>query len=228
MRENLAIYLKIALPNVIILMLDWTCFEASSLMAGMLGVKEQAVNVIILNILTVTFQVPYGIQQAGCALVGEKIGAGEVHEAKQLQKLLTTFASFVNCLELIFFYFVRDSFILIFTTQRELIELTDAIIYVVLIVIAQDFQQGALYGTLKALGQQTNSMYINIVTYYVLVIPLSYYFAFMCKVLDGEKPLGLIGLWFGFVVGLLHQIVMYSLLIEYSDWDLAIKEAKNR
>lgn len=88
--------------------------------------------------------------------------------------------------------------------------MTDDIIIVVLIVIAMDFQQGALYGALKALGQQSTAMYINIVTYYVLVIPLSYYFAFHCKVLnDGQKPLGLIGLWFGFVVGLLHQIIMY-------------------
>ena len=72
-------------------------------------------------------------------------------------------------------------------------------------------------------------MYINMVTYYVLVIPLSYFFAFRWKILDnGEKPLGLIGLWFGFVVGLLHQIVAYSLLIENSDWDLAIVEAKTR
>lgn len=38
--ENIMIYLKIGLPNVTILMLDWTAFEASSLMAGYLGVKE--------------------------------------------------------------------------------------------------------------------------------------------------------------------------------------------
>jgi len=59
--ENMGIYLKIGLPNVVILMLDWTCFEASSLMAGYLGVEEQAVNVIVLNVLLITFQIPYGI-----------------------------------------------------------------------------------------------------------------------------------------------------------------------
>ena len=135
----------------------------------------------------------------------------------------------MNCLELIIFYFIRDQFILIFTTQEHLLRITDRIILVILIVIAMDFQQGALYGPLKALGQQTNAIYVNIVTYYVLVIPLSYYFAFHCKILNGgQKPLGLIGLWFGFVVGLLHQIIMYLVLIRQSDWDLAIKQAKQR
>ncbi len=75
-------------------------------------------------------------------------------------------------------------------------------------------------GPLKALGQQTNAMYVNIVTYYVFVIPLAYFFAFKCKVLsNGEKPLGLIGLWFGFVIGLLHQIIMYSVLTKHTDWE---------
>ena len=72
-------------------------------------------------------------------------------------------------------------------------------------------------------------MYINFVTYYVLVIPFSYYFAFHCKALDdGKKTLGLIGLWFGFVIGLFHQIVMYEILIEKCDWVQASKDARNR
>lgn len=72
-------------------------------------------------------------------------------------------------------------------------------------------------------------MYVNMVTYYVFVIPMAYYFAFQCKILNnGEKPLGLIGLWFGFVVGLLHQIIMYTLLIKKCDWEQASIRAQER
>ena len=45
-----------------IILLDWTCFEITSLMAGLLGVDEQAVNIILLNLLTLSFQVGYGLQ----------------------------------------------------------------------------------------------------------------------------------------------------------------------
>lgn len=65
-----------------IILLDWTCFEITSLMAGILGVNEQAVNIILLNLLTLSFQVAYGLQQATCALVGRQIGAGNVDKAK--------------------------------------------------------------------------------------------------------------------------------------------------
>lgn len=60
-RQDLATYLKIGLPNMTIILLDWTCFEITSLMAGILGVNEQAVNIILLNLLTLSFQVGYGI-----------------------------------------------------------------------------------------------------------------------------------------------------------------------
>lgn len=154
---------------------------------------------------------------------------GQIEEAKNLQKGLRTFAMIVNCLELLIFYNIRDKMILIFTTEERLLELTNSVMIVALIVIAQDFQQGSMYGTLKALGQQTNSMYVNIVTYYVLVIPFSFYFAFHCRILDnGTKPLGVMGLWLGFVIGLLHQIIMYHVLIENTDWFKACKEARKR
>ena len=53
--DNIWIYLKIGLPNVTIIMLDWTCFEITAIMSGFLGVEEQAVNVVALNIITIVF-----------------------------------------------------------------------------------------------------------------------------------------------------------------------------
>ena len=54
-RENVGSYLMIGLPNMTIILLDWMCFQASSLMAGVIGVKEQAINIIFLNLMQLTF-----------------------------------------------------------------------------------------------------------------------------------------------------------------------------
>jgi Na+-driven multidrug efflux pump len=53
--SNIKEYLTIGIPNMIVLILDWTCFEISSIMAGLLGVNEQAVNIILLNLTTLAF-----------------------------------------------------------------------------------------------------------------------------------------------------------------------------
>ena len=48
--KNLKTYLSIGIPCVMILVLDWSCFEVSSLMAGYIGVNELAANILLLNL----------------------------------------------------------------------------------------------------------------------------------------------------------------------------------
>lgn len=100
----------------------------------------------------VVFLIPGGIQQAGCALIGSKIGAGKVQEAKELESIYNKFSIFVNCLELTLLYLIGDNLILLFTTDKSVMSRTNNLMMVMIIVIALDFQQGALYGSLKALG----------------------------------------------------------------------------
>ena len=38
--ENLGTYMSIALPNMTIILLDWTCFQCSALMVGLIGINE--------------------------------------------------------------------------------------------------------------------------------------------------------------------------------------------
>lgn len=94
--QDMATYLRIGIPNMTIIVLDWTCFEISSLLAGILGVKEQAVNIILLNLLTLSFQVGYGLQQATLALVGRQIGAGNEAKAAYYHRACML-VSFVIC-----------------------------------------------------------------------------------------------------------------------------------
>jgi len=47
---------------MMILILDWSCFEVSSLMAGYMGVNQLASNVLLLNFLVISFQFAYGVQ----------------------------------------------------------------------------------------------------------------------------------------------------------------------
>ena len=54
-----------------IIVLDWGCFEITTLMAGYIGVNEQATQILLLNILYVLSQFPYGLQQSSSYLIGK-------------------------------------------------------------------------------------------------------------------------------------------------------------
>jgi Na+-driven multidrug efflux pump len=39
-RQNIGTYIKTGLPNALIILIDWSCFECSSMIAGLIGVHE--------------------------------------------------------------------------------------------------------------------------------------------------------------------------------------------
>jgi Na+-driven multidrug efflux pump len=99
----------------------------------------------------------------------------------------------------------------------------EKIIGLAIIVMSLDFIQESLCGTIKALCQQNKAMIINFISYYVIIIPLAYYFAFMCtnkqllyifqggpdseteaEMLSDKPGLGMVGIWLGFITGMLH------------------------
>ena len=49
---------------------EWWAFEILNLLAGILGVREQAAMTISFNITIQTFMINMGIQEAAAALVG--------------------------------------------------------------------------------------------------------------------------------------------------------------
>jgi multidrug resistance protein, MATE family len=76
-------YISIGTPNIAVVVLDWACFEITTLMAGYVGVKEQAAQILLLNMVYVLFQIPYGLQLSSSYLIGKQIGAGDIPLAKR-------------------------------------------------------------------------------------------------------------------------------------------------
>ena len=102
------------------------------------------------------------------------------------------------------------------------------VILVLLVTQVFDFLQLVLGGILNALGKQKWALAINIVTYFIFVAPLSYYFAFEFGereqivyergfFFDSEEHLivpglGIPGLFLGLCLGYLHQSASYALV----------------
>ena len=118
-------------------------------------------------------------------------------------------------------YFFRGYFTKIFTNSEELFEMTDYVMVTMIVFHFLDFIQGTLMGTIKALYHQKKAMYINFVTYYVFVVPLSYLFTF-------KQNLGIKGIWYASIIGIIHQICAYLFVIHKSDWEKIKNESIER
>ena len=67
-------YLKLSIPTILMLLPEWWAFEFLIIMAGYIGVKDQAVMVVSLNLLGLMWMFPLGFSEAAAAVVGNSMG----------------------------------------------------------------------------------------------------------------------------------------------------------
>lgn len=76
--------MSIGIPSTVMVCLDWWVWELLVLISGYLGTLEQATNIVIMNIILITYMITMGLETAACTLVGQEIGADNLGEAKKL------------------------------------------------------------------------------------------------------------------------------------------------
>jgi len=64
------------------LLAEGWAFNVLGVMSGYISVTDQAVNVILFQLIGVMFMIPNGLQSACCAIIGTEIGANRVAVAK--------------------------------------------------------------------------------------------------------------------------------------------------
>lgn len=68
--EDLKAYMKIALPNVLSMIIEFATFDVMIVMMGIVGVVSQASMIIFMNISTQVFAIYFGLSIAVSTLVG--------------------------------------------------------------------------------------------------------------------------------------------------------------
>ena len=72
--KNLGEYMSLGVPTAAMQCLEWWAFEVMTLIAGYIGVTEQASQLVLLNIIALLYMIALGIQQAATSTVGSQIG----------------------------------------------------------------------------------------------------------------------------------------------------------
>lgn len=118
-------------------------------------------------------------------------------------------------------YIFKSQLILIFTQNKQIIEMIDTVIWIISFNTFPDCYKGMLKGIIKALGVQKYCAYINISGHWCINLTLQYYLGFHLK-------MGLQGLWLAKLINEFYIMMMYTLLTAFTDWDKIAEEAKER
>lgn len=171
-------------------------FAAVTALIGVMGTVPLAGHEIALNCVAFTFMVPFAISAAASVRVGQAVGRGSTGEARAAGWTAIGFgAGFMLCMSAMLLAipaviaggFTRDPAVIA------------AAVPLLLVGAAFQFFDGVqitVTGALRGAGNTHAGLYVQVVGYWVVGLPLGWWLGF------GRK-MGAVGLWIGLAAGLM-------------------------
>ncbi len=184
--------------------LEFGAFALVALMMGWMGTWEMAGHQVAINLAALTFMVPLGVGDAASVLVGRAVGRGDPEGSRGAAR--AAFACGVTFMALTGAIFLSfpEQLARLYSRDLEVVAIAAALIPIAGVFQVFDGTQVVAGGVLRGLGDTRAPMIANLLGYWLVGIPVSFYLGF-------EVGLGPVGLWWGLVLGL--GLVGTSLLI---------------
>ena len=131
---------------------EWWAYQGLVILAGALGVLELASSIICLNLISMLYMIPMGIQESSTGLVGNCIGANNVPLAKSFFRIILSVTLTLLALTSVTTIFARNSVVLMFTDDTDLIEMATPPLIIVGFCSFIIGLQGFLQAPIRAMG----------------------------------------------------------------------------
>ena len=201
------ISIPVSLQNILIL-LGFLVFVA---ITGIIGTMAQAASQVVISALFISLMPCFGFGIAAQTLVGQSLGKGDVRLAQQYgyetAKLGTLFTIVVG----IVFVFMPEMILTLITTNQEVITAARPVLQVA--GVAQVFYASGIIvaNALQAAGATVYVMFVEVITHWIIFLPLSYIFG---VTLAG----GLWGAWLALPIYIIAYTVMNFMKFHSSSW----------
>lgn len=206
--------LKIGTPMGIMYCVEVGFFFALTLVTGSFGSQVQAANQIAMQYMGTLMSVIFSIAQAITVRMGHLLGAGEVAAAERAGYVGVCFSAVFMIFIGIFYLAVPHVLISIDfdlnnPKNAQLIQIATQLLAISALFQLIEAMRISFFGALRALKDTRFTLFISIISFWVIALPIGYLFATRFKL---EGP----GLWWGMVLG-----ASFSVLILF--WRFKVK-----
>ena len=186
---------RLGIPIGIQFFLEFAVFGAIGILMGMLGTIPMASHQVAINLASVTFMMAVGITQATTVLVGQAVGAGDPERARRSAGAGLVITGTVMAFTGTVFMTIPGFLARLYTPDLEVWGLAATLIPVAGVFQIFDGLQAVGSGVLRGVGDTLAPMFVNLVGFWLIGLPISLYLAF-------PGGLGPLGLWWGMASGL--------------------------
>ncbi|PKU37776.1 multidrug and toxin extrusion protein 2-like [Limosa lapponica baueri] len=214
-------FIRLAVPGMLMLCIEWWTFEIGSFLAGLLSVVELGAQSIIYELSSAAYMVPLGFSVAASVRVGNALGSGDMVQAKTSCITALLCAGVFAVVVATFLGTLKDVVGYIFTNDKEIITLVSKVMMILAPFHFFDAAAATCGGVLRGTGKQKMGAIANAIGYYAIGLPIGISLMFVAK-------MGVVGLWVGMIVSISLQALSFLAFVMRMDWKKAAEEAQVR
>ncbi len=214
-------YVRVALPTMLMICLEWWSCSILSVLCARFGVVDLAAHSIGLNCTSIVFVTCLGIGIAAGTLVGNSIGEKNIQNAKRYAAMGAALTVAIVQSIVIPCFIFRRSIAGLFSRNDDVISKVVVLIGIMVVLETFDGMQGTLGKILIGMGRQNQASRVNLFTYYVLMIPAGVFFG-------AYMGYGVYGVWLAFTLATVVVSIGFASIIYRQDWEQLAKDCELR
>jgi MATE family multidrug resistance protein len=187
-------------------------FAGFTAMLARMGEAELAAHQVAIKIISVSFLPGYGISQATSILTGQYVGSGSPASARRAFRTAVLLGVGLMGLCGIVFFVWPVGLLRIFTQDPDVIAVGARLLWVAALFQVFDAVAMVATGGLNGTGDTAFTMWTNVVSKWVVLLPCAYLFGFVF-------PWGAAGAWMGLTVEVLFVAVVVLWRFSGSRWE---------
>ena len=199
---------SIGIPSSLQMLFEVGIFTASIILAGMIGAYPQAANQIAIKLASATFMISVGVGVATTIRVGNQKGLGNFMDLRRIAisnfLLIIVIMSFFSVL----FILLKDELPLLFTTDKEVIQIASGLLVLVGVFQISDGLQAVVLAALRGLQDVKTPTVITFISYWIIGFPICYY-------LGLKTEFQTFGIWIGLLISLTVSAFLLLLRFNY-------------
>jgi MATE family multidrug resistance protein len=194
---------SLGLPGGFQFLFEVGAFSCAAIMMGWVGAYELAAHQIAINLASITFMFAVGISIATSIREGYAIGRGDWKTARRIGISSIAIGGTGMALFGILFISLRNILPLMYVSDPHVVFISAQLLIIAGIFQFFDGVQGVCVGALRGILDLKIPTLITFVAYWILCIPLAYFFGIKMK-------MGAVGIWSGLLSGLVFSAIFLS------------------
>lgn len=186
--KNWGPMIRLALPGLVMVLAEFMAFEILTLSASWISTTHLAAQSILTTITAITYQIPFPVSIAASTRIANLIGA-TLSDAAKTAGMVAFVASFgIGLLNVTLLSSLRNYIAPLFTNDDDVIQVVVGVLPLCAAFQLFDALAACCGGILRGIGRQEIGGYVNLISYYAIGLPISFFTGF-------RLGWGLYGLW---------------------------------